>query len=121
MVDRSAEIDYKMEAQERLIQEQQKTINEPKVLVMKVEENTQKTVEDKVGGSSLGESRSKEDEGKQIRGNEGVHFEEEDDSKFIFIDPHAEKIEKLQSQLEALIHKKRLEGSSNFKTLPNGV
>lgn len=40
MVDRSAEIDYKMEAQERLIQEQQKTINEPKVLVMKVEGNT---------------------------------------------------------------------------------
>lgn len=40
MVDRSNDIDHKMEAQECLVQEQQKTINELNGLLTKVLENT---------------------------------------------------------------------------------
>lgn len=77
------------------------------MLHMKVVENTQKTTEDKVGDSSLGESRTKEDRGKQIRDDEEERaHSEEDDSKFVLFYPHAEKMEKLQSQLEVLMHKK---------------
>lgn len=50
----------------------------------------------------------KEDKGKQIIGNEGVHSKEEEDSKFIIVDPHEQKIEKLHNQLEALMYRNDL-------------
>lgn len=59
-------------------------------------ENTQKIAEDKAQASSSGWSKTIEDKGKQIRDNEeeGTHYKEEDDSKFIFVNPYTEKIEK---------------------------
>lgn len=63
MLNRSDDIDHRMEAQKCLIQEQQKTIDELKELLMKVVENTQKTTDDKAEGSFLvGPDRKKKRE-----------------------------------------------------------
>lgn len=73
------------------MQEQQKRIDELKVL-MKILENTQKHTEDRVRGSSFDESKKD----KQILDSDSKG---EGGKEEFTIDPHAEKMEKLPNQL----------------------
>lgn len=88
-------MDQRSEAQERPIREQQKAIDELKTMLLKVVESTQKIVEDKAKTSSpepppkTNEDKDKENE------EEKTYSEYREDSKFFFIDPHVEKMEKL--------------------------
>lgn len=106
MIEGSIKINLRMEAQEWLIDEQQKSINELKTMLLKVLENSQKNLEDKARKSFeetlLFNKEEKEDEG------EKPLIEEGEDFNFI-VDPHTEKMQKMQNQLEPLMHRKDLQ------------
>lgn len=63
--------------------------------------------EDKTRTFSSEQPKANEDKKKQNK-EEKTYSEYEEDTKFFFADPHTEKIEKLQNQLDKLMQKKDL-------------
>lgn len=93
MAEWSTELNQRIEAQDRLIQEQHKSIDEFKPMLMKVLGTTQRHTEDREEGSSS--DKSKMD--KQILDSNGEW--EGGDEEFT-IDPHAERWKSFKIRLK---------------------
>lgn len=96
-----SEMNKRLEVQELLIQEQQKGFDKLRTQLLKVVESIQKNIENKL--EKLSDEPLKND-GETTGRNSG----KEEELKFV-IDPHAEKMQKIQNQLEVLMHRKDLQ------------